>query len=67
MACKKGNKKEGYHMNDYFIYNDNHTKVVALVNAHGDYGHVVSNVAQRILFKKLVRLPIFYTNPRKAL
>lgn len=54
-------------MNDYFVYNDNNSKIVGLVNAHGDFGHIVSNVAYRFLFKNLIRLPLFYTNPLKAL
>lgn len=54
-------------MNDYFVYNESHTKVIALLNAHGDYGHVVSNICYRFLFKNLIRTASFYTNPKKAI
>jgi serine/threonine protein phosphatase PrpC len=50
-------------MNDYFIYNDQHFKLCALFNGHGEFGHLVSNISRRLLFRRLIRMPIFYTNP----
>jgi hypothetical protein len=54
-------------MNDYFVYTDHYCKAIALLNSHGEFGHFVSNIAYRLLFKTLFKLPLFYTNPKKAL
>lgn len=67
VECRKGNKKEGPHQNDYFIYNDLYHKIYALVNAHGEFGHFVSNLTYRLLFSSLIRNPLFYTDPKTAL
>ena len=50
-------------MNDYFVYFDRNIKIIGLLNAHGEYGHIVSNVSYRLIFKNLVRMPLFYTDP----
>lgn len=41
--------------------------MIGLIDGHGEYGHLVSNIAYRLLFNHLVNLPIFYTDPKKAL
>ncbi|KAL4449949.1 hypothetical protein ABPG74_015068 [Tetrahymena malaccensis] len=65
VLSKKGNQIENTHnMSDYFVYIDDHIKLISVFMGHGAYGHKISNLSCRLLFKHFFREQLIKLQPQ---
>lgn len=54
-------------MSDYFVYTDPQQKAISIFMGHGIFGHIVSNLACRLLFKHFLKSPLIRSDPENGL
>ncbi|EAS00847.2 protein phosphatase 2c (macronuclear) [Tetrahymena thermophila SB210] len=65
VLSKKGNQLENAHnMSDYFVYVDDHIKLISVFMGHGAYGNKISNLSCRLLFKHFFKEQLIKLQPQ---
>lgn len=54
-SCIKG-KKRSPNQDDFFLYADPNAKILGVFDGHGQYGHICSNLTQKLFLRVFINL-----------